>query len=139
MAVNAYLNFKGNCRDAVAFYADAFGTQLQPISTYGEVDNGYPMPESMKTLVMHTTLQVFDSTIMFADVPNDMPFNVGNNISLVLVSDQMDQIDAAFEKLKIGGKVLMELQTTFWSKRYGFVIDRYGIGWQLSHEEKAAQ
>ena len=138
MAINAYLNFSGNCREAVDFYADAFGAAKQPIMTYGDVDHGMPMAEEDKKLVMHTTLNVFGGTLMLADVPGDMPLTIGNNVTLVLVTDDVTQIDAAFDKLKAGGEVQMELQQTFWSKRYGYVIDRFGVGWQLSHEEKAA-
>lgn len=43
---------------------------------------------------------------------------------------------AAFERLKVGGKVEMVLQETFWSKCYGVVVDKFGIQWQFSHEEK---
>jgi PhnB protein len=138
MAIQAYLNFGGDCRDAVDFYADAFGAAKQTITTYGEVDQGMPMPEDMKNLVMHTTLDLFGGTLMLADMPYDMPLTVGNNVTLVLVTDDVGMIDAAFDKLKAGGEVVMALQHTFWSKRYGYVIDRYGVGWQLSHEEAAA-
>ena len=96
------------------------------------------MAEETKKLVMHTALNVFGGTLMFADTPDDMPLTVGNNVTLVLVTDNVAQLDAAFDNLKAGGEVVMALQQTFWSKRYGYVIDKYGVGWQLSHEEKAA-
>lgn len=138
MAISAYLNFRGNCREAVDFYAEAFGAAKQPVMTYGDVDHGMPMAEETKKLVMHTALNVFGGTLMFADTPDDMPLTVGNNVTLVLVTDNVAQLDAAFDNLKAGGEVVMALQQTFWSKRYGYVIDKYGVGWQLSHEEKAA-
>lgn len=137
MAIKPYLYFQGNCREAVDFYADAFQTQKQQIATYGEVDNGFPMPEEMKNLVMHTTLDVSGSTLMMADLPPDSPYAVGNNVTIALFSDDLALIDAAFAKLSVGGEVEMPLQQTFWSKRYGSVTDKFGVGWQLSHEEKA--
>jgi PhnB protein len=138
MAIQAYLNFGGNCREAVDFYADAFGAAKQPIMTYGEADQAMPMPENMNNLVMHTTLDMFDSTLMLADMPYDMPLTVGNNVTLMIVTDDVGKIDAAFNKLQVGGEVVMALQQTFWSKRYGYVIDRFGVGWQLNHEDAAA-
>ncbi len=36
-----------------------------------------------------------------------------------------------FNKLKVGDKVVMELQETFWSN-YGSVVDKFGIPWQLA-------
>ena len=28
----------------------------------------------------------------------------------------------------------MDLQETFWSKYYGFVTDKFGIGWQFNYD-----
>lgn len=69
---------------------------------------------------------------MFSDVLPDMPFTVGYNISLVIVSDDKEKIEQSFSKLKEGGTVKMELQETFWSKCYGFITDKFGISWQFS-------
>ena len=134
MAVVAYINFKGNCREAVTFYADVFGAQAPKIMTYGEQQSDYPMSEVMKNMVMHTELNILGTTVMFSDTFDDEHFKVGNNISLTLVSDDAEALKSAFNKLKMGGHVNMELQQTFWSSLYGFVTDKYGIGWQVSHE-----
>jgi|SRR5690606_15002317 predicted 3-demethylubiquinone-9 3-methyltransferase (glyoxalase superfamily) len=40
-------------------------------------------------------------------------------------------LDAAWEKLAEGGKVLIPLDEHFFAKRYGWVQDRYGVSWQL--------
>lgn len=40
----------------------------------------------------------------------------------------------AFNGLKEGGHVLMDLQETFWSKLYGTVTDKYGIPWHFSRD-----
>lgn len=139
MAVEAYINFNGNCREAVEFYASVFGTEKPKIMLYGDMpsDDGFPLTEATKNLVMHTEIKVMGGTIMFSDVPPDMPFIVGNNISLVLSTDDMDEIKSIFNQLKEGGNVMMDLQETFWSKSYGFVIDRFGVGWQLSYNNES--
>lgn len=136
MAINVYLNFRGNCREAVDFYAEVFGVEKQKIMTFGDVPSNPEMPgfEDTKNLVMHTFLDIKGSKIMFSDVPQGMPFTLGNNISLVINSKNTDEIKEIFNKLKVGGTVQMELQETFWSKCYGFLIDKFGIGWQLSYE-----
>ena len=136
MAINVYLNFKGNCREAVEFYADAFGAEKQKIMTFGDAPSNpeFPVSEAAKNLVMHTFLNIKGSMVMFSDVPDGMPFTAGNNISLVISSKDVDEVKAMFNKLKVGGTIHMDLQETFWSKCYGFVTDKFGIGWQLSHE-----
>lgn len=41
------------------------------------------------------------------------------------------RINEAWEKLIVGGKVLMPLDKYFFSERYGWVEDRFGVSWQL--------
>ncbi|OGG52622.1 hypothetical protein A3H16_04170 [Candidatus Kaiserbacteria bacterium RIFCSPLOWO2_12_FULL_53_8] len=41
------------------------------------------------------------------------------------------QIDKVWEKLAEGGKVLMEIGEYPFSKRYGWIQDKYGLSWQL--------
>lgn len=91
------------------------------------------MPENVKDLVMHARLNINGSTVMFSDNFPGQPYVVGNNITLALVSDNMDDLKSWYEQLKEGGTVEVELQETFWSKLYAKVIDKFGIHWQFSH------
>lgn len=136
MPVNIYLNFKGNCHEAVDFYADVFGAEKQKIMTFGDLPSSpeFPTSEETKSMVMHTFLNIKGSMVMFSDVPEGMPFSTGNNISLVVSSNDIDEVKSIFNQLKVGGTISMELQETFWSKCYGFVTDKFGIGWQISLE-----
>jgi PhnB protein len=136
VAVDVYLNFNGNCREVVEYYAQVFGTEKPQIMTFGEIppDPDYPLPEEVKNLVMHTRLNINGSNVMFSDVFPGMPFVVGNNISLAIVSKNMDEIKSFFNKLKEGGTVGMDLQETFWSKCYGNLTDKFGIEWQFNYD-----
>ncbi|AEF93393.1 glyoxalase family protein [Desulfotomaculum nigrificans CO-1-SRB] len=136
MAVEVYLNFNGNCREALEFYAEVFETEQPQIMTYGQMppDPEFTLPEEAKNLVMHARLNINGSTVMFSDVLPGMPFVVGNNISLTIASKNMDEIKSIFSKLKKGGTVGMDLQETFWSKCYGNLTDKFGIGWQVNYD-----
>ncbi|KAF6583485.1 MULTISPECIES: VOC family protein [Paenibacillus] len=138
MSVDVYLNFNGNCREAVEFYAHAFGTEKPKIMTFGEAppNPDYPLTEEAKNLVMHTRLQIDGSNVMFSDVFPGMPFVAGNNISLAIVNKDEERIRSYFHKLKEGATVNMELQETFWSKCYGSLKDKFGIEWQLSYDNE---
>ena len=50
MAVDVYLNFNGNCREAAEFYAEAFGTEKPKIMTFGETPPNpeYELPRKQK-------------------------------------------------------------------------------------------
>lgn len=136
MSVDVYLYFNGNCREAVEFYAEVFGTDKPPIMAFGDAQPNpeYPLPEAAKDLVMHAKLTIDGSHIMFSDVFPGRNFVAGNNISLTFVNKDEDLIKSLFHKLSVGGKVGMELQETFWSKCYGTLQDKFGIEWQLSCE-----
>jgi predicted 3-demethylubiquinone-9 3-methyltransferase (glyoxalase superfamily) len=54
-------------------------------------------------------------------------------------SDATEQLDAAWEKLMEGGTVLMPLQEYPFSKRYGWVQDKYGFSWQLILTDPAGE
>jgi predicted 3-demethylubiquinone-9 3-methyltransferase (glyoxalase superfamily) len=41
------------------------------------------------------------------------------------------EVDAAWTRLSEGGRILMPLQDYPFSKRYGWVEDRYGVSWQV--------
>lgn len=137
MAIHAYINFNGNCREAVEYYANVFETEKPRIMAYGDnpQDPNYPMDEKTKELVMHTNVKIAGSTVMFSDIPPGMPFAPGNNISLAILSNNIDKLKYWFNQLKEGGTISMDLQETFWSKCYGFLTDKYGIGWQFNFEE----
>ncbi|MFF2089929.1 VOC family protein [Paenibacillus sp. NPDC058174] len=137
MSVDVYLNFNGNTREAVEFYAEVFGTEPPSIMTFGETppDPNYPLPEEAKNLVMHTRLNILGSNVMFSDVFPGMPYTAGTNISLSIVDKDIELLKSVFHKLKEGGTIGMELQETFWSKLYGNLTDKFGIQWQINHED----
>lgn len=134
MAIEVYLNFNGNCREAAEFYAEVFNTEKPKIMTFGESnqDPNFEIPEEAKNLVMHTRLNIFGSRVMFSDTWPGSPFTVGNNITLAVITDDEASLRSAFDRLKEGGEVKMELQETFWSKAYGSLTDKFGIIWQFN-------
>ncbi len=134
MAINPYINFPGNCREAIEFYAKVFNTEPRGTMTFGQgpSDPAHPMPEAAKNLIMHSEIEVGGSTLMFSDTFPGMPLTVGNNISLTLVSKDRDELVRAFNGLKEGGRVNMDLQQTFWTPLYGMVTDKFGLPWQMS-------
>ncbi len=60
-------------------------------------------------------------------------FKPNPSISFYVVCETKEEVDSAWEKLADGGAVLMPLDAYPWSSRYGWVQDRFGFSWQLSH------
>lgn len=138
MAVDVYVNFNGTCREAVEFYAKIFKTEKPHFMTFGESpqNSDYPLPENAKELIMHTRLNILGSNVMFSDAFPGHEVTVGNNVNLAVVSEDEELIRSAFNALKEGGHISMELQETFWSKCYGSLRDKFGVEWLFSHENE---
>ena len=135
MTVEVYLNFNGNCREAVEFYAKVFGSENPQIMAFGDSppDPNFQLPDEAKDLVMHARLNISGSRVMFSDVFPGMPFVQGNNVTLSITSENEDELTSWYNQLKEGGKIHTELQKTFWSKLYGNLSDKFGVEWQMNY------
>lgn len=138
MKITPYLNFNGNCADAIELYEKAFGVKAQ-VMRYKDAPSSeeYPISAETENLVMHACLtNREDYTVFLADLPPNMSSNFGNGMSISIELDSMEKVKSAFETLKEGGKVTMELQETFWSKYFGSLEDKFGVNWLLSIAEE---
>jgi PhnB protein len=133
VALNPYLIFNGNAREAALYYAQVFGTAEPQILTFGSVHSD-EIPEEAKDLVMHTYVEIAGGKLMISDNYPGSPYQQGNNFTLAYISNDEAAIRSAFEKLKDGGVVEMELQETPWSKAYGSLTDKFNIKWQFNYE-----
>lgn len=134
MAINPYLFFHGNCREAVLYYAEVFSTQEPRFMTYGESPVSQELPDEDRNLIMHTNLTIAGSLVMFSDVMPGMPYEQGNAFSLVVMTRDESLIREAFAKLAEDGTVTLPLETSFFSPLYGMLVDKFGISWQFSME-----
>jgi PhnB protein len=134
MPINPYINFDGDTREAVEFYAKVFETETPRLMTFEEMpgDPSQPIPEAAKRRIMHALIVVDGTPLMFSDTFPGMPLKAGNNVSLMLGTTDRSKLERWYHALQDGGQVTMPLQETFWSKAYGQVRDRFGIDWQLS-------
>ena len=136
MALEMFVNFDGNCREAVEYYAKVFHAAAPKFMTYGEAPSDPEMGVSEKDmhLIMYTNLNILGTNVMFSDTAPGTGFIKGNNISLTAVTKDIDELRQLYHSLSAGGEVVMELQKTFWSDLYGMVTDKFGINWQFSHD-----
>ncbi len=135
---DVFINFDGNCREAVTFYAEVFGQALPEMMTYGQAPDG-GIDERDADRILYAMIPIFGSNAMFSDCPSGVPFERGNSIGMTLGSDDKAELTRLFHALKEGGEVFMDLQPTFWSGLYGMVTDKFGILWHLSHFDPNAQ
>jgi PhnB protein len=132
-ATNVYLNFDGNCREAMSFYGKCFGTTpgLTPFSA------GPPeVAEAAKNApdrILHSELHSGPLVLMASDVPPGMTYRQGNNFSISLSCESLEEMERLFAVLGENGKVTMPMHDAFWGGRFGMVTDQFGISWMLSY------
>lgn len=56
--------------------------------------------------------------------------------SIIILSDSKEEINALWNKLITGGQELMALDSYGWNELYGWLIDKYGVSWQIYLEAK---
>jgi len=135
MKLEMFINFDGDCREAVEFYAKVFKSEIGNLMTYSDMppDPNYPLNEADRDRIMYAGIPVGGMVLMFMDAPSGHPLTVGDNITPTISTDDKDEVTRLFNELKEGGEVIVELGQAFFSEWYGMVKDRFGVIWQILH------
>ena len=135
MKLEMFINFDGNCREAVEFYAKVFNSKIGNLMTYAEAppDPNNALKEADRDRIMYAGIPIGGMVLMFMDMPSDLPLTVGDNITPTISTDDKDEVTRLFNELKEGGEVYAELQKAFFSEWYGMVKDKFGVIWQILH------
>jgi len=111
--INPCLWFDGKAKEAATFYCNNFKdskiTAESPLVTEFEVSG--------------QTITCLDGG------PHNKP---NASISFFYICEMEDEIDNIWNEFVNGGSVLMPLDSYPWSKKYGWIQDKYGISWQFS-------
>jgi PhnB protein len=134
MDVQPYLNFRGNCEEALNFYQENLNGEIATLSYFQSTQ--MEVPEAYRKKVMHAVLKLGQATIMASDSLPDFPLTIGNNITLSLNFEEVSLLEKAFQNMSTDGQVTMPLQNTFWGARFGMLTDKFGINWMFNCELK---
>lgn len=133
MHVSTYLNFNGQCDEAIKFYEQALGAKLLFKMTWGESPMAGELPAEAHNLIMHSTLTIGDGQIMCADSPpGSYEKPVGMSVSLHVKDAAEGQ--RLFKALSENGNVTMPFEKTFWSPGFGMCVDQFGVPWMVNTE-----
>ena len=117
----------GKAAEAVSLYTSLFGnSKILEIERYGPGGTDTDGSVRMARFSLNgTEFMAIDSAIPHA-------FTFTPSMSLFVECDSETEIQSAFETLADRGEVLMPLTDPGFSKRFGWVQDRYGVSWQLN-------
>ena len=135
MKLEIFINFDGNCREAIEFYTKVFKSEVTNLMTYSDApeDHGYVTPEADRHRVMYASIPIGPMVVMLSDSPSGGGFVRGNNVCPTIGSDNKDEITRLYNELKDGGEVIMPLGATFFNELFCMVEDKFGVIWQISY------
>ncbi|WP_246276843.1 VOC family protein [Microcoleus asticus] len=131
MQSNTYLFFDGECKAAFKFYEQCLGGKIDGMMTYGDAPMSEEIPSEQRDRIMHANLTVGEMVLMGSDTPPDS-FNKPQGFSVNLQFDDLVEAERIFQKLAENGTVKMPFQETFWSTRFGMLVDRFGTPWMIN-------
>ncbi len=131
--LNAYLNFMGDCEEALNFYARIFGGKVTIQNRY---DNpAMKAPKEFQNKVLHATLEFGKTTIMASDLMPKDPDKTGSgsgDAALSLNVTGPEEGKKVFEQLAEGGQIGVRFEKQFWGAWHGNLMDKYGIRWMVN-------
>ena len=138
--------FEGNAQEAVEFYVSVFpDSKINAKSYYpNSAEEGlaeFQLPLAGEVLTIDFEL----GGQGFAAINGGPEFKFNPSISFMVNFDPSkdnqakEHLDELWDKLIDGGQALMPLEAYPFSKRYGWVKDRYGLSWQLILTDPAGE
>ncbi|WP_042347188.1 VOC family protein [Bacillus massiliigorillae] len=124
--VTPFLMFQGNAEEAMNYYTSLIeDSAITSIIRYGANEAGD------EGSVMQATFSLRGQEIMCIDSNIKHDFTFTPSFSLYITCDTEEEINRLYEGLSDGG-VLMQLGDYSFSKKFGWVVDKFGVSWQLN-------
>jgi predicted 3-demethylubiquinone-9 3-methyltransferase (glyoxalase superfamily) len=121
--ITPHLWFDKQAREAAEFYVSLFpGSKITNVTTLTGTPSGDCDVVSFEL-----------AGLPFMAISAGPFFKFNPSVSFHVKCGAKEEVDAIWERLSPGGKVLMPLDTYPFSARYGWLEDRYGLSWQVIH------
>jgi predicted 3-demethylubiquinone-9 3-methyltransferase (glyoxalase superfamily) len=124
--VSTFLMFDGVAEEAMNFYVSILHGTIDSVTRWGAGEQGREgsIKQGRFAIAGHALI-AFDSPVKHA-------FTFTPAISLFVECESEAELDNAYAKLSEGGQALMPLGSYGFSKKFGWVNDRFGVSWQLN-------
>ncbi len=127
--VTPFLMFQdANAEEAMNFYTSIIeDSEIKSIVRYGP-----NQPGGDEGTVMHATFSLKGQEFMCIDSNIKHQFSFTPSFSIYLTCSSEEEIDHLYQKLKEDGQELMPIGNYGFSKKFGWLNDRFGVSWQLT-------
>jgi PhnB protein len=136
MQLNPYLNFNGRCEAAFKFYEKSLGGKIEMMLTHAGSPMEGQLPPEWRDKIMHARLVVGGQVLMGSDAPPDH-YKEAKGFAVSFTVDTPADAERVFNALAANGTVQMPMQQTFFSARFGMLVDQFGVPWMINCEQAA--
>lgn len=133
MQLSPYLFFEGNCEEALKFYEQCFHGKIGELVTYASSPADMGIPAEWGKKIMHGRLVFGENSLLASDAAPGR-FERPQGFSMCIGLKDTSEGERVFKTLAEGGKVEMPFAKTFWSERFGMLVDRFGVAWMVNCE-----
>jgi predicted 3-demethylubiquinone-9 3-methyltransferase (glyoxalase superfamily) len=118
----------GKAEEAINFYISLFkDSAIQSIEHYKANE-----PGGKEGTVKLASFTLAGQTYMAIDSAGGHKFSFTPAISIYVNCESEEETENLYNSFTDGGSVLMPLGDYGFSKKFGWVADRYGVSWQLN-------
>lgn len=127
--VTPFLMFQdGKAEEAMNFYTSLIkDSEITSITRYGANE-----PGGDEGTVMQATFTLKGQTFMCIDSNIKHQFTFNPSFSVFIDCDTEEELISLYEELLEGGQALMPLDNYGFSRKFGWVNDRFGVSWQIN-------
>lgn len=125
--ITPFLMFEGTAEEAMRFYVSLFDESgVVAVERWGARDVG------AEGKIKRAQFTLCGRSFYCSDSPIEHAFTFTPSLSLFIDLDSEASLEWVFSRLSDGGKILMPLDDYGFSKKFGWVNDRFGVSWQLN-------
>ncbi len=117
------------CEVALGYYQSIFGGELKNV----QKADGKGMFAGHAGKIMHAELHINQNCVIYLVDQFDTKRAGGSSISLLLDMESEEEINRLYAALSKNGKIIFELQKTFWGAYHAIVEDKFGVMWALNY------
>lgn len=136
--INAYVGFDGKAREAMTFYKEILGGELDFQLIGGSPVEAFCGPGKEDQILHSTLIKDGNLLLMGSDMVDPGGFVHGNSMSLSINCFSEEEITDYYNKFSEGGKILDDLKVQFWGAMFAVVEDKFGVRWMFNYDKQLA-
>lgn len=130
MKLTTFLNYGGNCEQALRFYEQHLGGRITMLMRRAEQPNQPVTWPGWENSIQYASMDLGETQFTASDVPPER-FQPMRSVYLVLTVDTAAEAERIWSVLSDGGAILMPIEETFFAIRFGQLRDQFGTSWMI--------